>query len=162
MPIPYLVSRRGAPNCPNLRGAGYAVRRCGTHAHRGVTARSRAPRCLRLVLEVVATSPAHAAAVTPRGRLGGSGGARHATPELTLSYALKPTPRRPLESRYKFVRERSRMLQRAERTCQDPYHGIQPYPAPGARVGTLWTPAAVVTADAPGLGGVWPTSTFAI
>ena len=45
------------------------------------------------------------------------------------------------------------MLQRAERTCQDPYHGIQPYPASGARVGTLWTPAAVVTADAPGLGG---------
>ena len=63
-------------------------------------------------------------------------------------------PRRPLESRYKFVRERPRMLQRAGRTCQDPYHGTQPYPASRARVGTLWTPTEVVTAHWPGLGGV--------
>ena len=71
-------------------------------------------------------------------------------------------PRRPLESRYKIVTERPRMLQRAERTCQDPYHGTQPYPASGTRVGTLWTPTEVGTAHLPGLGGVWPMSTFAI
>ena len=88
---------------PRLR---FSAGRCGS-------ARSRAPLCLRLVLEVVATSPAHAAAVTPRGRLGGSWGAKHAAPELTLSYALKPTPRRPLESRYGFVTEQPRMVQRA-------------------------------------------------
>ena len=66
----------------------------------------------------------------------GGGGARHAAPELTLSYELKPTPRRPLESRYGFVTEQPRMVQRAWWTYRTPYYGAQPYPTSGARVGT--------------------------
>ena len=117
---------------------------------------------MRLVLEAGSIDPARGAATAARWYLGGSGGAESRLLSTLSPRRQKFRPRRPLESRYKFVTERPRMLQRAERTCQDPYHGTQPYPASGTRVGTLWTPTEVGTAHLPGLGGVWPMSTFAI
>ena len=117
---------------------------------------------MRLVLEAGSTDLARGAATAARWYLGGSGGEESRLLSTFSPRRQKVRPRRPLESRYKFVRERPRMLQRAERTCQDPYHGTQPYPASGTRVGTLWTPTEVGTAHLPGLGGVWPMSTFAI
>ena len=92
---------------------------------------------MRLILVVGTAGPARGAATVTRGRLGGSREAVDPDLELTLYKAPKPTPRRPLKSRYGFVTEQPRMIQRAWWTYQTPYHGTQPYTTSGARVGTF-------------------------